>query len=367
MARITIDGLNKSYGPVSVLKDIALDVEEGEFIVLVGPSGCGKSTLLRTIAGLEKANGGDIRFDSKSVVALAPQERNISMVFQTYALYPHMTVRGNIAYGLKVHGFAKDEVARRLAQAAEILHLTEYLDRRPAQLSGGQRQRVAMARAMVREPVAFLYDEPLSNLDAYLRVAMRGEIKNLHKRLGRTSIYVTHDQIEAMTMGDRIVVMKDGVIRQVGTPLQLYDDPNDVFVATFIGSPPMNILLASVTEDALVMDGGTRMTVPPGLTAALGHGRKVKLGLRPEQLRAGRHVTGHDAGDGDMHVSATVRERDDLGQDVVAIAEIDGERVTVRTDRTVDCIPGQQIDLALKADHARFFDAKTDSRIRITI
>jgi multiple sugar transport system ATP-binding protein len=367
MARITIDGLNKAYGVVPVLKDINLDVDEGEFIVLVGPSGCGKSTLLRTIAGLENANGGDIRFDGSSVVDLAPQERNISMVFQTYALYPHMTVRGNIAYGLKTHKFPKAEVERRLMQAAEILHLTEYLDRRPAQLSGGQRQRVAMARAMVREPVAFLYDEPLSNLDAYLRVAMRGEIKNLHRRLGRTSIYVTHDQIEAMTMGDRIVVMKDGVIRQVGTPLQLYDDPSDVFVATFIGSPPMNILTVSVSETGLHLSNGLKMRVPAKLITALGSGRKVKLGMRPEQLRAGRYVTGQDASDGDMHVTATVKERDDLGQDVVAIVDVGGERVTVRTDRTVSCVAGEEIDLALPMEHARFFDAGTDARIRIQI
>lgn len=365
MSRITIQGLEKSYGVVPVLKNINLEVEEGEFIVLVGPSGCGKSTLLRTIAGLEPASGGDIRFDDKSVVNLAPQERNISMVFQTYALYPHMTVRGNIAYGLKIHKFSKAEAARRIDQAAEILHLTDYLDRRPAQLSGGQRQRVAMARAMVREPVAFLYDEPLSNLDAYLRVTMRGEIKNLHRRLGRTSIYVTHDQVEAMTMGDRIVVMKDGVIRQVGTPLELYDDPCDIFVATFIGSPPMNILTATVGENELLLNNDVRMRVPPHLTAALGAGRHVKLGLRPEQLRAGRYVTGQDATDGDMHVAATVNERDDLGQDVVAISDIGGERVTIRTDRTVDCTPGNTIDLALPVEHARFFDAETEQRIRI--
>lgn len=367
MARITIDGLDKSYGAVPVLKNIELNVEEGEFIVLVGPSGCGKSTLLRTIAGLEEANGGDIRFDGKSVVALAPQERNISMVFQTYALYPHMTVRGNIAYGLKIHGFAKDEVARRLEQAAEILHLTDFLDRRPAQLSGGQRQRVAMARAMVREPVAFLYDEPLSNLDAYLRVAMRGEIKNLHKRLCRTSIYVTHDQVEAMTMGDRIVVMKDGIIRQVGTPLELYDDPNDVFVATFIGSPPMNVLTANLGDGGLVLSEKARMRVPADLLTAL-HGRqRIKIGLRPEQLRAGRHVTGQDASDADIHVNARVIERDDLGHDVVATVDVGGERVTVRTDRSVACVPCEEIDLALPVKDARFFDAETDTRIRITI
>jgi multiple sugar transport system ATP-binding protein len=367
MARITIDGLSKSYGVVPILKNISLEVQEGEFIVLVGPSGCGKSTLLRTIAGLEKANGGDIRFDGASVVALAPQERNISMVFQSYALYPHMTVRGNIAYGLKIHGFAKDEVARRLEQAAEILQLTDYLDRRPAQLSGGQRQRVAMARAMVREPVAFLYDEPLSNLDANLRVAMRGEIKNLHKRLGRTSIYVTHDQVEAMTMGDRIVVMKDGGIRQVGTPLELYDDPNDVFVATFIGSPPMNILPATVGGGGLMLSATARMRVPEALLTELGGHSRVKIGLRPEQLRAGRHAGGQGTRDSDLHMTARVIERDDLGHDVVATVDVGGERLTVRTDRTVACTPGQEIDLALPVNDARFFDARTDTRLRITI
>jgi len=356
MATITIEGVCKTYGDVVVLENIHLEMEEGEFVVLVGPSGCGKSTLLRMIAGLERAGKGDIRFDGHSVMDMPPQQRNLAMVFQTYALYPHMNVRENIAYGLKVHKFPKDEIDRRIQQAVEMLQLQDYLERRPVQLSGGQRQRVAMARAMVREPVAFLYDEPLSNLDAYLRVAMREEIKNLHRRLGKTSLYVTHDQVEAMTMGDRIVVMKDGLIRQIGTPMALYDTPDDVFVAQFIGSPPMNILDIIVAADGFLLDDGSMIKVPRSLIDALGEGRNVQVGLRPEQLQLdGQHNSPQSGETTLLHMRATVKSRDDLGQDSFLRVMIGNTLCLLRTHRHVKTETGHPISLMLDIAHAHFF------------
>jgi len=362
MAAISIEGLCKNYGNVAVLNNIHLEIEAGEFVVLVGPSGCGKSTLLRTIAGLERADKGDIRFDGHSVMSMPPQQRNLAMVFQTYALYPHMSVRDNIAYGLKAHKFPKDEIARRLTQAVEMLHLQDYLERRPVQLSGGQRQRVAMARAMVREPIAFLYDEPLSNLDAYLRVAMREEIKNLHRRLGKTSLYVTHDQVEAMTMGDRIVVMKDGLIRQSGTPMALYDEPDDVFVAQFIGSPPMNILQIKVMTDGFHLEDGSVIKAPQNLIDELEEGRYVQLGFRPEQLQpddtslpASGEITA-------LHMSATVKARDDLGQDSFLRMMIGQTPCLMRTHRYIKAETGQSISLMLDVTHAHFFHNAGESQ-----
>jgi len=242
MATVTIEGARKSYGALQVLHSVSVDIADGEFVVLVGPSGCGKSTLLRMIAGLEDITGGTIRIGGKAVNNLPPKERDISMVFQNYALYPHMTVAENMAFSMTLAGAPKEEKKRRVAEAAQILGLTPLLDRYPRQLSGGQRQRVAMGRSIVRNPKVFLFDEPLSNLDAKLRVAMRAEIKSLHRRLATTTVYVTHDQVEAMTMADRIVVMNEGKIEQIGTPLDLYDNPGSVFVAAFIGSPSMNLL-----------------------------------------------------------------------------------------------------------------------------
>ena len=242
MASIEIRDVNKVFGATHVLHDVDLEVANGEFLVLVGPSGCGKSTLLRMIAGLEEVSGGEIVIGGRVVTDLPPKDRDIAMVFQNYALYPHMTVRDNMAFSLKLHGVPKDSVARQVAEAAEILDLTPYLDRFPRQLSGGQRQRVAMGRAIVRNPQVFLFDEPLSNLDAKLRVQMRVEIRALHQRLKATSVYVTHDQIEAMTMADRIVVLHEGRVEQIGSPLDLYDRPVNLFVAGFIGSPAMNFI-----------------------------------------------------------------------------------------------------------------------------
>ncbi|GAB4267408.1 MAG: sn-glycerol-3-phosphate import ATP-binding protein UgpC [Pararhodobacter sp.] len=272
MARIVLDGLSKVYpGGVKAVTDVSLDIADGEMIVLVGPSGCGKSTLLRMVAGLETITSGTLTIGERVVNTLEPAERDIAMVFQNYALYPHMTVRGNLAYGLKNRGVPADEIARRVAEAAEMLQIAPYLDRKPRALSGGQRQRVAMGRALVREPEAFLFDEPLSNLDAKLRVQMRVEIRQLQKRLGTTALYVTHDQLEALTLADRLVVLNGGVIEQVGTPMEVFDKPATVFVAGFIGSPAMNMLPRDWLQ--------AHASLPADLPA-----RADLVGIRPDDL-----------------------------------------------------------------------------------
>ncbi len=283
MAGVSIKGLKKSYGAVPVIHSVDLEIDDGAFVVLVGPSGCGKSTLLRMIAGLEEISGGTIAIGARIVNNLAPAERDIAMVFQSYALYPHKTVGGNMGFSLKVKGESKPQIAARVKAAAEILGLTPYLDRYPRALSGGQRQRVAMGRAIVRDPQVFLFDEPLSNLDAKLRIQMRTEIKELHQRLKTTTVFVTHDQIEAMTMADKIVVMQAGKIEQVGTPLELFDTPCNVFVATFIGSPAMNLLDGVVADDGTVTVDGHALPAPRAATG-LKPGQKVRYGIRPEHL-----------------------------------------------------------------------------------
>ena len=282
MAEVTIRGLAKAYGAQTVIEGLSLDIPDGEFVVLVGPSGCGKSTLLRMIAGLESITSGTIRIGERMVNNLPPHLRDIAMVFQNYALYPHKTVGANMGFALKMRGADKATVHDKVARAAEVLGLTPYLDRYPRALSGGQRQRVAMGRAIVRDPKVFLFDEPLSNLDAKLRVQMRTEIRELHQRLSTTTVYVTHDQIEAMTMADRIVVMQKGRIEQVGTPLELYDRPANTFVASFIGSPSMNLLPGRV-EDGRVAVEGARLPIPAGTDVS--EGRRVLYGVRPEALR----------------------------------------------------------------------------------
>ena len=289
MAKVQLVDLRKSYGSAHVLHGLNLEVDDGEFVALVGPSGCGKSTLLRIIAGLDEPTSGEIRIDGQWVNDLTPRERNIAMVFQSYALYPHMTVAQNIGFNLKISGVRKAEVAERVNAVADILDLRDLLHRRPSQLSGGQRQRVAMGRAIVRKPDAFLFDEPLSNLDAKLRVQMRDEIKLLHKKLPTTSIYVTHDQIEAMTLADRIVVMNKGRIEQIGTPADLYNNPASLFVAGFIGSPAMNFLPATLERHgeaaSVVLGDGTRLEV--GLAQPLPAAGAITLGIRPEHILLG--------------------------------------------------------------------------------
>src|SRR5881398_1126583 len=272
MARVLLRNLNKNYDDVHAVKDVNLEIHDREFVVLVGPSGCGKTTTLRMVAGLEEISSGEIRIDEQRINELAPMDRDIAMVFQNYALYPHMSVYDNMAFGLKMRKFDKADIAKRVQEAAEILGIQELLRRKPRQLSGGQRQRVALGRAIVRHPQVFLFDEPLSNLDAKLRVQMRVELKRLHDRLETTAIYVTHDQVEAMTLGDRVVVMKDGVVKQVGEPLELYERPANRFVAGFIGSPAMNFIAITLewTEHALWAHApGLRVRVPPAKTEAL--------------------------------------------------------------------------------------------------
>ena len=278
MGRINLKNLEKSYGKTKVIHDLSIDINEGELIVIVGPSGCGKSTLLRMVAGLEDINSGNILIDNKIVNDLEPMERNIAMVFQNYALYPHMTVFENMSYGLKILKIPKNEISSRVQKAAEILELGELLERKPSQLSGGQRQRVAMGRAIVRDPVAFLFDEPLSNLDAKLRVQMRLEIKKLQKQLKTTSLYVTHDQVEAMTLADRMVVMNEGNVEHVGTPLEVYTKPKTLFTAQFIGSPAMNILKGECQSNQIKLSSGAT------IKANSKHNGEVNVGLRPEDF-----------------------------------------------------------------------------------
>jgi lactose/L-arabinose transport system ATP-binding protein len=289
MTTIALKEVRKAFGQTNVIHGIDLEIEAGQFCVFVGPSGCGKSTLLRMIAGLEDVTSGDVRIDGETVNDLEPSARGLAMVFQSYALYPHMTVAGNMSFGLRMTGTSKAETEKRVAEAARILQLDELLHRKPAQLSGGQRQRVAIGRAIVRQPKAFLFDEPLSNLDAELRVQMRVEIAKLHQDLGATMIYVTHDQVEAMTLADKIVVLRAGKVEQVGAPMDLYSDPNNVFVAGFIGSPKMNLLPATISSG----DGGPRVeiggtsfaTMLPGAVPNIG--QPITLGIRPEQLHVG--------------------------------------------------------------------------------
>ncbi|MGH8810424.1 MAG: ABC transporter ATP-binding protein [Advenella sp.] len=280
MAAVVIKNIQKHFGTSAVISDVSIDIADGEFVVLVGPSGCGKSTLLRMIAGLENISGGQLLVNGKVLNTIPAKDRNIAMVFQSYALYPHMTVENNIGFSLQLKKTSKDEIARAVAKAAQALDLGNLLKRYPRELSGGQRQRVAMGRAIVRDPQVFLFDEPLSNLDAKLRVQMRGEIKALHQRLGTTTVYVTHDQIEAMMMADKIVVMRDGRVEQIGSPLALYDHPANVFVAGFIGSPAMNFIPGKLAEGKFVSGGG--FALPVTFTSKVADGTSLTLGVRPE-------------------------------------------------------------------------------------
>jgi multiple sugar transport system ATP-binding protein len=349
MAEVTIRDLKKTYGGLQVVHGLDLDIPDGEFVVLVGPSGCGKSTLLRMIAGLEEVTSGAIRIGPRLVNNLPPSERDIAMVFQNYALYPHKTVGANMGFALKMRGMSKDDIRAKVERAAEVLGLTPYLDRFPRALSGGQRQRVAMGRAIVRDPQVFLFDEPLSNLDAKLRVQMRTEIRELHQRLKTTTVYVTHDQIEAMTMADRIVVMQGGRIEQVGAPLDLYDNPANTFVAAFIGSPSMNMIEGQVVAGA-VQAGGATLPLPPGRT--LDEGRHVIYGIRPEHLSV--------AGDG---ITGTVAVVEPTGSETHVVIRIQGrELVAVFRDR-VAFRPGDSITLTPDARTVHLFDKASGARI----
>ena len=350
MAEVTIRGVRKSFGTVEVIHGLDLDIEDGEFVVLVGPSGCGKSTLLRMIAGLEGISEGAVRIGDRVVNNLPPAERDIAMVFQSYALYPHKTVEANMAFALKLRRLPKKEIRARVDRAAEILGLTPYLKRYPRQLSGGQRQRVAMGRSIVRDPQVFLFDEPLSNLDAQLRIQMRTEIKELHQRLKTTTIFVTHDQIEAMTMADKIVVMRDGVIEQVGSPLTLYDSPQNTFVATFIGSPSMNLFDGRVEGGEVVLADGTRL--PAGPDAAAADGQNVRYGVRPE------HFSLADTG-----LAATVKVTEPTGSETMVVVRVmDTDAVALFRERHA-LKPGDTVHLMPAAERVLLFDAASGTRI----
>ncbi|MCT8158669.1 ABC transporter ATP-binding protein [Pseudoruegeria sp. SHC-113] len=350
MGSVALRNIRKSYGAVEVLHGIDLDIKDGEFTVLVGPSGCGKSTLLRSIAGLETISDGEIALDGAVINRLQPKERNIAMVFQNYALYPHMSVAKNMAFSLRLAKEPQAEIDRKVQAAAEILDLAPLLDRYPRQLSGGQRQRVAMGRAIVRDPEVFLFDEPLSNLDAKLRVQMRAEIKELHQRLKTTTIYVTHDQIEAMTMADKIVVMRGGHVEQIGSPLELYDRPASVFVAGFIGSPAMNFLPAKAAGAALHTASGTPLGESP---VALETGREVIAGVRPEDLRLA------DAG-----LPAKVVVVEPTGAETqLILRSADGAIVLTTRDR-VTAAPGDTVHLQIEPGKLHVFDAQTEAAIR---
>ena len=344
MGNVTIRDLRKSYGSVEVIHGLSLDIADSEFVALVGPSGCGKSTLLRMIAGLEPINDGTIAISDRVVNNLPPSQRDIAMVFQTYALYPHKSVAENMGFALKVAKKDKAEIALRVNEAAEILGLTEYLKRKPRHLSGGQRQRVAMGRAIVRDPQVFLFDEPLSNLDAKLRIQMRTEIKQLHQRLKTTTVFVTHDQIEAMTLADRIVVMQNGYIEQIGSPLELYDQPVNEFVATFIGAPSMN-LLSGVLEDGRVSVGNQTFAGPAGSA-------KVKVGIRPE------HLILSDDG-----IPMTVNVVEPTGSETMVFLNFEDQDVTAIFRERHDFSPGQMIKLLPDPAHLHLFDAEDGRRL----
>ena len=350
MSGVVLQNVEKSFGEARVIHGVDLTVQDGEFCVFVGPSGCGKSTLLRMVAGLEETTAGAIRIGGRDVTRVDPAERGVAMVFQTYALYPHMTVRDNMGFGLKMTGHPRAEIAAKVAEASRILKLDDYLDRKPKALSGGQRQRVAIGRAIVRGPEVFLFDEPLSNLDAELRVEMRVEIARLHREIGATMIYVTHDQVEAMTLADKIVVLRKGRVEQVGRPLDLYRDPDNRFVAGFIGSPAMNFVAGRVERAGAVAAGGLGATVATG-AALPGAGAEVVLGLRPQHLA----VTA-----GDTH---RVEMTEALGGvSFVHLTAPTGEKLVVEARGDVEAVPGARVGLAADADRALVFAAGPEGR-----
>ena len=366
MSHVTLRELVKVYGRQVAVKGIDLEIEAGSFVAFVGPSGCGKSTTLRMIAGLESISHGEIRIGGKRVNDVPSRDRGIAMVFQSYALYPHMTVYENMAFSLKVAKVPREEIDRRVRHAADILRLTDYLDRRTTALSGGQRQRVAMGRAIIREPKVFLFDEPLSNLDAQLRSAMRVEIKRLHQRLGTTAIYVTHDQIEAMTMADKIVIMRDGLIEQAGAPLDVFERPATRFVGQFIGSPAMNILAGRVARDAggqpaVAIEGGSVIPVNAASFEALEEGRPVSLGIRSEDIVP----EGHGMPPEQAHrFSAQVNLTESLGNETLIFVSFGGADITSRMQRPRPVAEGETLAFALNTDRLHLFDAETGRSLR---
>jgi multiple sugar transport system ATP-binding protein len=364
MARVVLQNLNKFYaGGVHAVKDVDLDIRDREFMVIVGPSGCGKTTTLRMIAGLEEISSGDIHIGTQRVNDLAPMDRDIAMVFQNYALYPHMSVFDNMAFGLKMRKFDRQEIKKRVQEAADILGLQDYLKRKPRQLSGGQRQRVALGRAIVRHPQVFLFDEPLSNLDAKLRVQMRVELKKLHRRLGTTAIYVTHDQVEAMTLGDRVVVMKDGVVQQIGEPLDLYNVPATKFVAGFLGSPAMNFTNVSVVErkgELRVTNEGLDIRVLPELAERLRPylGREVTLGIRPEDLDLASSVDPQD-----FAFEGLVEVVEKLGSETLLDLKVGRSAMVASVDPAIRLQLGDKLRIALDPATMHFFDIQTEQTI----
>ena len=370
MSFLKISHLRKSYGAVEILKDINIEIEEGGFLVLVGPSGCGKSTLLNTIAGLEPITSGEIAINGRNVAGLPPSQRDIAMVFQSYALYPNMTVAGNIAFGMEIRKVPKAEQEKAIRDVSEILQIGHLLDRKPSQLSGGQRQRVAMGRALVRNPQVFLFDEPLSNLDAKLRVDMRTEIKRLHQRMGTTIVYVTHDQIEAMTLATRIAVLKDGVLQQFGSPAEIYNNPANMFVADFMGSPSMNLLKGTVEKgnDGLAIrlarpaGGDLLLPVAPGREALEGHaGREIVFGIRPEALTDpdGADRNARTLAEGDCLIEVV----EPAGSDTFAVTKLGGKEVVARLRADARIHAGQTARLAFNLDKVVFFDPATQGRM----
>ncbi|MBL8205796.1 MAG: sn-glycerol-3-phosphate ABC transporter ATP-binding protein UgpC [Blastocatellia bacterium] len=358
MATLTLKNISKIYpGNVRAVSEVNAEIGDGEFVILVGPSGCGKSTLLRMIAGLEEISGGELSIDGRVVNDVHAKDRDIAFVFQNYALYPHMTVGENMAFGLKMRKFAKSEIDHRVTEAASILGLSEYLQRKPGALSGGQRQRVAVGRAIVRQPKLFLFDEPLSNLDAKMRVTMRAELIKLHKRLQATMVYVTHDQVEAMSMGDRLIVMKNGIVQQVGAPLEIYNKPANQFVAGFIGSPPMNFIHCEVEKrgnDWFVVSEGLNLKMPLSKFHALAttyqnSDAKAVLGIRPEDI--------HEKSGEPEAVNARVEILEQLGGEVIATCSLGSNEITARLSARTQARTDEQIELVFDLERAKLFDA----------
>jgi multiple sugar transport system ATP-binding protein len=353
MASVEIRDVRKAFGATSIIHGVDVSIGDGEFVVLVGPSGCGKTTLLRMIAGLENVTGGEIRIGDRVVNNLPPKERDIAMVFQNYALYPHMTVAANMAFSMKLRGAPKSEIETRVNRAAEILGLKQLLERFPRQLSGGQRQRVAMGRAIVRDPQVFLFDEPLSNLDAKLRVQMRTEIKELHQRLKTTTVYVTHDQIEAMTMADKIVVMHDGKVEQIGAPLELYDQPDNQFVAGFIGSPAMNMIKGHIRVNGrATFETSTGVTLPLAAGSAENHGRSAIYGVRPEHF-----VLADDGAEAEVMVV------EPTGSELQVVAKLGNDEIIAVFRERHQFKPGRKIRLKPNSRLVHLFDEATGKRL----